>query len=157
MRTFVAIALLALPAAAGAERPIIAEAAAVDRTIDDAALTRARELFASTLRETGVDVMTAGQRRMSEFVASLTLEQAEEGLVLTAQISRFHLDRWSARAQTRVTSTETAALEAAVQDLAQQIALAVRTAPARDESRPDERPPARKVQRQAPQVAEPTP
>lgn len=148
MRHLLALALLSLPAAALAEGPTIAEAAAISRAIEPALVERARNLFAETLRDSGVEVIGAGQKGTlrAAFVASLTLAEERGEIVLTGQVSRFHLDKWSARAEARAKEPTAEALDAAVQEGAGQLILAVRTAPPRDASRPATRPPARRLQ-----------
>ena len=152
MRTpFAALALsavLALPAAAGAESLAIAEAAAISPGIEKAEVAKVRALFEEALRETGIEVAGSGKRG-AEFVASLSLAKADGELVLTAQVSRLELDLWAARAEARVQGATPESLAAAVQDLAGQLTLAMRTAPSRSAAQPAARPPALKLREAA--------
>lgn len=137
--------LVALPAGAAAERLVVAEASALDEAIERATIEKVRDLFERALAETGVEILPTTKGRTPEIVASLTLDRVDGALVITAQVSRWKLDRWSARSEVRVGDSSDEALEAASGELARQIALAIQTAPPRDETRPDERPPVRKL------------
>lgn len=153
MRTSISLllaALLAAPAAAGAQSLAIAEASAITRGIEQAEVARVRGLFEEALRQSGIEVAPAGKKgAAAEYVTSLSLAKEGTDLVLTAQVSRLRLDAWAARAQARVQEVTPEAIAAAVQDLAGQIHLAVKTAPPRSAATPETRPPARKLRVEA--------
>lgn len=139
----VAAALVSLPVFAAAETFAVAEVGATSEAIEATTLASLRTGYEGALRGTGMEVAPKGDRKAfatAEFVTSLTAEKVGGELVLTAQVSRMRVDRWAARAEVRVTSTEPAAMDEALSNLAGQISLAVRTAPPRAGGNPEARP-----------------
>lgn len=118
MRAFLLSLLASLPLAATASTLQVVGPEPIREGIDRDVLEATRERFLQALLDHGAQVSEVSP----EFVTTLAIQREGGSLILTARISRWKADRWSAVAVARADGAGEGALSEAVRSLAAEIA-----------------------------------